>query len=376
MSNYYLNFTGSETITVPDDVSEPFTNSSSWSISLWVKTTDTTSFNFLLYYFDADEWYHKDGWGIRQDDSNLILHLGREGITQLDISTSSCGVDINDGEWHHVVFVIMFMGPGADATPYVDTKVGTPQPCSTHSQTGYFNEVLRIGHGYDTGIPTYYFNGSLDDIRLYFNSKILFPSDISDIYNDGIGTKLTGSEYGLTWGSNCDTGTGTTLYDITETTNGTLSTADIWEEGGVPLHKNTILLNPNMEITVSGDKEVIHFASDNSSDEAVVKIHGDSYIVRNSAGKLVFDFNGENEYTFQDIKDLSYFKYSSNVIGVIFDSFGSFIFSIFTVNDIDGSTITYYKAFCGDSDLELNKWYLNYNKKHAFKIYSDFDAII
>ncbi|KKM89380.1 hypothetical protein LCGC14_1249250 [marine sediment metagenome] len=37
--------------------------------------------------------------------------------------------------------------------------------------------------------------------------------------------------------------------------------------------------------------------------------------------------------------------------------------------------LDYYKAIAGESSLQSGQWYLNYNKRHAFSIYSDFDAV-
>jgi hypothetical protein len=78
-----------------------------------------------------------------------------------------------------------------------------------------------------TGCP-----GGFDDIPFY--NKVLSLSEIEAIYNNGEGTKITGTETGLSWGSNCDTGIGTTLVDVTENQNGTLSSDSIWAEGGKP----------------------------------------------------------------------------------------------------------------------------------------------
>jgi hypothetical protein len=52
--------------------------------------------------------------------------------------------------------------------------------------------------------------------------------------------------------------------------------------------------------------------------------------------------------------------------------------SLFEVPDFETTSlypIDYYKAISGDSELEKDKWYVNYNKRHAFKIYSDYDPI-
>ena len=37
--------------------------------------------------------------------------------------------------------------------------------------------------------------------------------------------------------------------------------------------------------------------------------------------------------------------------------------------------IDYYKAVNGTSTLVSGEWYINYDKSHAFKIYSDLDII-
>ena len=36
----------------------------------------------------------------------------------------------------------------------------------------------------------------------------------------------------------------------------------------------------------------------------------------------------------------------------------------------------YYEAAGGTSDLEEDKWYIDHGRKHAFKIYSDYDPIV
>ena len=43
--------------------------------------------------------------------------------------------------------------------------------------------------------------------------------------------------------------------------------------------------------------------------------------------------------------------------------------------NIDLTPLDYYKAKAGESDLDSGKWYINYNKIYAFKIYSDYDPI-
>lgn len=80
-----------------------------------------------------------------------------------------------------------------------------------------------------------------DDIRIY-KDKILSEEEAAYIYNNGQGRKIIGTEEGLSWGCNFDTGSGNTFYDALGVTNGFFENNiedNMWEAGGVPFQLNS-----------------------------------------------------------------------------------------------------------------------------------------
>jgi len=130
---------------------------------------------------------------------------------------------------------------------------------------------------------------------------------------------------------------------------------------------------------------------------AVVVIDGESYAVGSDLsspsaedyddiGVFVWGKGEAGEYTFQST-DGSEGEYTTfthpngKLIRVTWEGKGSHYFLVEIISgsvestEIDAHPITYYKAKIGESELTENIWYINYNKRHAFKIYSDFDPI-
>jgi hypothetical protein len=76
----------------------------------------------------------------------------------------------------------------------------------------------------------------IDDIRLYKGSSSQIDSiSLSAIYNGGYGTKLTGQESYLVWGSNCDDGSGLAVTNVKGGSNGVLQSGITWQNGGTPI---------------------------------------------------------------------------------------------------------------------------------------------
>lgn len=220
MANYYLDFDGNQYVTVSENTAWLF-REDDFTISLWVKTTDTSNPIFL------ESTSYNIGWNIRiLTNKARLTTIGTSGTAVVSHNT-----EVNDGDWHHIAW--SFTAGGTCAYYFDGTSDGAAIDVSGTGDMNELGDLLIGGTSPDnpSGVAPDYV-GSIDDIRIY-KGLALSAAQILSIYNNGIGLKITGNESNLSWGSNCDTGSGLILADITETQNGVLSSEDIWVEGGV-----------------------------------------------------------------------------------------------------------------------------------------------
>ena len=157
------------------------------------------------------------------------MHLFPHHIYLVNIGFRSTDtIDLDDGEWHH--FVLSYDGTlsGASrAKVYIDGSALTNQGFSAPTSLSTTSTNLLIGN---TGNVVTHWNGEIDEVSLW--TKALSSSEVTDIYNSGVPTDLTG-EAGLAhwWrmGDN-DGGTGTTVTDQVGSNNGTLSNDAVFVE--------------------------------------------------------------------------------------------------------------------------------------------------
>ena len=141
--------------------------------------------------------------------------------------------------WHHIAWS---HDAGGNDILYVDGVVGDTLFTARAEDYGGV-AYLTIGRQFDA--PFGYFDGALDDIRIY-KGTALTAAQVSDIYYYSNGWKVNEAEFSAItsngWYSNCDDGSGLALTGrlLTAGTwtahNGLLTSADLWAAGGIPLH--------------------------------------------------------------------------------------------------------------------------------------------
>jgi prepilin-type N-terminal cleavage/methylation domain-containing protein len=138
------------------------------SFSAWINASPTQTANARIVEI-----------GSGSTRTSLYLNAGRPGfyvsvngvITVPDIIGST---PINDNTWHHVAAVWNSTG----ATLFVDgNKVASSS--SNPNESWSSNPYLYIGEY--TGGSSYYFNGAIDDVRIY--NRALSPAEIQAMYN-------------------------------------------------------------------------------------------------------------------------------------------------------------------------------------------------
>jgi trimeric autotransporter adhesin len=214
-NRYKLNFDGSG-----DYANTNYLVSSSataMSISAWMNSTS---------YSGGAAIFSNEGLNFGRNEVGMRLNFNSSGnffITVNDGSsayttnsnsatnTPTQGLNLFDGDWYHVVATIS----GTSGKVYVN---GVEEFTFTSSVTFTGGGLDSYGIGYlGAGYPSYYWNGSLDEISVY--EYELTSTQVSNIYNGGtpvhvgsFGLNLSPSGY---WrGGDNDNGTGSTVTDL------------------------------------------------------------------------------------------------------------------------------------------------------------------
>ena len=165
--NGSLGFDGTDDYVVINDTANLRFDSSTADFSLfaWIKRT-TTGIEYIISKEDADN----DGYRLQFNSSNQVLCS--EDAT--DVTSTQT---ITDTNWHHIGCTIDRDGNGQ---VYIDGKPnGTAVSMGTDPMLTSSN--IRIGTRSYTS--TYYFNGLIDDIRIF--NYALTNQQIKTIMNDG-----------------------------------------------------------------------------------------------------------------------------------------------------------------------------------------------
>ena len=143
------------------------------SVFAWVKGVAIVGV-FLSQY---DYGVNQRAWFIRTSDSKLSIALIEDGINILKKYKSNS--DIIDGNWHQVGFtfdigVLKLYIDGIEADVTKETDI---------AMTSIYNSTadIIIGSDLDTDVPSNFFNGSIDDARIY--NRVLSQDEITFLYN-------------------------------------------------------------------------------------------------------------------------------------------------------------------------------------------------
>ena len=157
---------------VNDYVSIPHTpalNAFPLSVSAWVRTTDTGLHGVVNKYLPSSF----NGYQIFTNGGRLCAWYFRDATNFIWDGTSctAAGPRFNDGQWHHVAFVVDESG----GRLYVDgvlmvARGWTGTPGASTTTTG-------LSFGRYPNITTPYLSGSIDEVRLY--ARALAPAEIA-----------------------------------------------------------------------------------------------------------------------------------------------------------------------------------------------------
>lgn len=149
----------------------PAITGGSVSLSCWVKALDNgTGRNVAVFLGNDTVSDRYIDLGIENVDLVYGRDRGPDSFPEI-----KSGNAYNDGQWHHVVFVI---DASVGHMLYVDGGLAAGDTTVLDLTTGINNfEIGRLGRS----SPTDYFRGAIDDVRIY--DEALTPGQIQAIYN-------------------------------------------------------------------------------------------------------------------------------------------------------------------------------------------------
>ncbi|MEK7161167.1 MAG: LamG domain-containing protein, partial [Patescibacteria group bacterium] len=149
---------------------------SDMSFSFWIKTA-TTKTEAILSKYDSSG--SESGYMLKINNGNLEMQIGNANLAVYGGRLSTDTKKINDSTWHHVTVVINL---GKDVRFYIDGSLSSIGNSVT--KTSPLSSPFQIGSE-PFGYYGAYFNGSLDEVRVYPQS--LSQAEIQAILALGMG---------------------------------------------------------------------------------------------------------------------------------------------------------------------------------------------
>jgi len=152
------------------------TNFTAYTISAWVKPAASGNQNILVYTQSSPltTWSHQ----IRISSGTAQHYTYDGGLHYVTGSTP-----ITPGSWYHIVATAK---NGGTARLYVN-GVEEGSPASGLGTLWNDGEYWFVGS--NSGHSMGYFNGLMDDVRLY--NRALTPDEIKHLYQSGVGARIT-----------------------------------------------------------------------------------------------------------------------------------------------------------------------------------------
>lgn len=190
-----LSFDGvGDVVTIPNSPTLNFGSTGSFSISLWMKSTQSgtgnAGFGWLVDHRRNNDGVYQ-GYTIG-DRAGIIDARIRDGSAH-DVVVSST-TNVNDGNFHHVVFVVD--RSSQTESLYIDNVL---QNSTSISTVGSIDTAfdLHFGGTASPDTPINFFNGIMDQVRIY--DRMLSLSEIHSLFNETSSSSVPTNELVGEW---------------------------------------------------------------------------------------------------------------------------------------------------------------------------------
>jgi len=165
-----------------------YTASDSFTVSAWVRTTDSNAEVIQRSSLSTGGWFIR----INSDGNAYLRVIGPGSDDNIQVTSDQ---SVNDGTWHHLAFT--YHGDQS-MTAFLDGEhIGTDNNSALEGKLFSDQDIpMAIGVG---GRSENYFNGKIDQAQIY--GRALTPSEIKQLYNPspGIFTSQFVNGEGANW---------------------------------------------------------------------------------------------------------------------------------------------------------------------------------
>jgi hypothetical protein len=245
------NFNGATYVTIPHNNNLNVSAGGQLTMEAWVNPAVSGQWRNILMKGAY-------GYGMAIDASNR-LYFWDQGVGNANNTWSDVTVPANT--WSHVAITVQDNGSNLSVKLYLN-GVNVGNKTSPVTQINDNVESLIIGRQ-GTGCGCNYFNGRLDDVRIW--NTVRTASEIAASMN----SCLSGSETGLLALYKMDDGSGSTVTDSKSGNNGTIIGNAIWTSGNVACgavcsvqmsSTPTVTVVPTPTVNAVTNQEVCHNA--------------------------------------------------------------------------------------------------------------------
>ncbi len=201
-----LDFDGSnDHVLIPYDNSFNVTN---LTIEAWVYSGNFNQNGFIFEKGPLNQQYSFFFEG------DALTFRSKHSGTENNLVVTSSGIPFSSNIWHHIAATY----DGTTKKIYVDGNLEAQVSCSGTLNT---NSTGSIIGAYNSGFPNYYFNGKIDDVRIWNDART--ASEIQEYMHKEVASDASG----LVAYYKMSNGTGTSLTDNSSNSNaGTLTNMD------------------------------------------------------------------------------------------------------------------------------------------------------
>ncbi|MBS1904243.1 MAG: LamG domain-containing protein [Bacteroidetes bacterium] len=167
-----LSLDGSSFVSVNDATDLDFDSLASFTVSTWIKTTDTSS-NYRGIISKGPVNGQLPGYAIGMDKNGKVLATVSGDRNPTMRSTTS----VNNGGWHMITLIVE---ANTLSALFIDGSLEASFPLTTFYPDRNNTAYLFIGKDRTS---SNFFTGVVDDVRIY--GKALLPSDVVSLFTEG-----------------------------------------------------------------------------------------------------------------------------------------------------------------------------------------------
>ncbi|MCI0498449.1 MAG: hypothetical protein L0Y36_02035 [Planctomycetales bacterium] len=138
--------------------------------SAWIKTTSTQQSTII-------------SWGTEQNGQRWVFRTESDGTLAVGVGGGyiKTAAAVNNGQWHHVAAVLNNNDSPTvgEVLLYIDGTLQTATPSNSQAINTVASQNMMVGAVKNAAVPSLFFNGSIDDVRVY--DQALAANEIQNI---------------------------------------------------------------------------------------------------------------------------------------------------------------------------------------------------